>query len=409
MVFLGCPMAVVGWPCITKIYTDTLSWFDLNVKFESHIESKFTLGKICNEDLVWSYQILHYFFCFNTIFLSSHMYPENPERTQVIVGSMNMGYISNTARNQTYNLFRPKREPIPLCHTDRLSGILPCPNSTMLPWDPDMLLWDSTMLPWDSTRIPWDTDMLPWDCIPCSRETLPCSHGTLQCSHGIVLCSHGTLPCSNGTLTCSHGTLPCSRGTLPGSHETLQCSMGSYHAPMGLYHIPMGPNILPWDPTMLPWDLAMLPWNPTMLPWDSTMLPSDFISKSSWCLPFKWTPIISVFYRLRLTLYSVGIVALRCLHSVHRSSKTRTKKRRKARTSKRRMLTSWNATSSWFVISFDLNLTVFRYSVLCTMFWAWKNVFSLNIVNNFSDVCFASDDSMNDSNYFSSSDIYFIT
>ena len=41
---------------------------------------------------------------FNTIFLSSHMYPENPERTQVIVGSMNMGYISDTARNRTHKL-----------------------------------------------------------------------------------------------------------------------------------------------------------------------------------------------------------------------------------------------------------------------------------------------------------------
>ena len=38
------------------------------------------------------------FFCFsfffsNTIFVSSHMYPENPEETQVIVGSMNLVYI----------------------------------------------------------------------------------------------------------------------------------------------------------------------------------------------------------------------------------------------------------------------------------------------------------------------------
>ena len=45
---------------------------------------------------------------FYTIFVSSHMYPENPERTQVIVGSMNMGYISDTARNRIHNLFRPK-------------------------------------------------------------------------------------------------------------------------------------------------------------------------------------------------------------------------------------------------------------------------------------------------------------
>ena len=49
------------------------------------------------------------------------MYPENPEGTQVIVGSMNMGYISDTARNRTHNLFRPKREPIPLGHSDGLS------------------------------------------------------------------------------------------------------------------------------------------------------------------------------------------------------------------------------------------------------------------------------------------------
>ena len=31
-------------------------------------------------------------FFLNTIFVPSHMYPENPEETQVIVGSMNMGY-----------------------------------------------------------------------------------------------------------------------------------------------------------------------------------------------------------------------------------------------------------------------------------------------------------------------------
>ena len=57
-------------------------------------------------------------FFLNTIFVSSHMYPENLEGTQVIVGSVNMGYISDTARNRTHNLFRPKREPIPLGHSD---------------------------------------------------------------------------------------------------------------------------------------------------------------------------------------------------------------------------------------------------------------------------------------------------
>ena len=46
------------------------------------------------------------------------MYPENPEGTQVIVGSMNMGYISDTARNRIHNLFRLKQEPMPLGHSD---------------------------------------------------------------------------------------------------------------------------------------------------------------------------------------------------------------------------------------------------------------------------------------------------
>ena len=55
---------------------------------------------------------------FNTIFVSCHMYPENPEGTQVIVGSMNIWYIFDTDRNRTHNLFRPKREPIPLGHSD---------------------------------------------------------------------------------------------------------------------------------------------------------------------------------------------------------------------------------------------------------------------------------------------------
>ena len=54
--------------------------------------------------------------------VSSHMYPENPEGTQVIVGCINMGYdiiISDTARNRTHNLFCPKCVPIPLGHSDR--------------------------------------------------------------------------------------------------------------------------------------------------------------------------------------------------------------------------------------------------------------------------------------------------
>ena len=58
---------------------------------------------------------------FSTQFLcQAIMYTENPEGTQVIVGSMNMGYISDNVRNRTHNLFCPKREPIPLGHSDGL-------------------------------------------------------------------------------------------------------------------------------------------------------------------------------------------------------------------------------------------------------------------------------------------------
>ena len=49
----------------------------------------------------------------------SHRYvPREPEETQVIPGSMNMGYMSDTAKNRTHNLFRTKCKPIPLGRSD---------------------------------------------------------------------------------------------------------------------------------------------------------------------------------------------------------------------------------------------------------------------------------------------------
>ena len=60
-------------------------------------------------------------FFFQTQFLCQAICTQRtPKGTQVIVGSMNMGYISDTARNRTRNLFHPKREPIPLGHSDGL-------------------------------------------------------------------------------------------------------------------------------------------------------------------------------------------------------------------------------------------------------------------------------------------------
>ena len=50
----------------------------------------------------------------NTIFLSNHMYPENPKGARVIVGYVDM-YL-DTAR--TRNLFCPKSMPIPVGDSD---------------------------------------------------------------------------------------------------------------------------------------------------------------------------------------------------------------------------------------------------------------------------------------------------
>ena len=71
------------------------------------------------------------------------MYPENPEETQVIVGSMNMGYISDTARNRTHNLFRPKCAPIPLGHSDGQTRIYTAEavRYRHLPWQPTTFAW----------------------------------------------------------------------------------------------------------------------------------------------------------------------------------------------------------------------------------------------------------------------------
>ena len=62
------------------------------------------------------------------------MYPENPEETQVIVGSMNMGYISDTAMNRTHNPFRPKWEPIPLSYSDSLLHLHCLPRFQNFSW-----------------------------------------------------------------------------------------------------------------------------------------------------------------------------------------------------------------------------------------------------------------------------------
>ena len=60
------------------------------------------------------------FLFFLTQFLCLAICTQRPEGTQVIVGSTNMGYISDTARNRIRNVFRPKLELIPLGHNNGL-------------------------------------------------------------------------------------------------------------------------------------------------------------------------------------------------------------------------------------------------------------------------------------------------
>ena len=51
-------------------------------------------------------------------------FQENPKGTRVIVGSMHMGYdiTSDTTRTRTSSVFRLKRAPIPLGHSDGQLG-----------------------------------------------------------------------------------------------------------------------------------------------------------------------------------------------------------------------------------------------------------------------------------------------
>ena len=65
----------------------------------------------------WKHGIIKRFF-FQHNFCVKPYVPKEPGRNPSIVGSMNMGYISDTAGNRTHNLFRPKCEPIPLRHSD---------------------------------------------------------------------------------------------------------------------------------------------------------------------------------------------------------------------------------------------------------------------------------------------------
>ena len=89
--------------CSVGIFSrDVLSGCSLGM-FSRDVLSGCSLGMLSHFKQTPSILPLNFFF-FNTIFVSSHMYPENPEGTQVIVGSWNMGYISHVPWGCNSNL-----------------------------------------------------------------------------------------------------------------------------------------------------------------------------------------------------------------------------------------------------------------------------------------------------------------
>ena len=62
------------------------------------------------------------------------MYPENPEGTRLIVGSMNVGYVSDTAGRELATCSVPKCAPIPLGHSD---GHVPREFTQRTPKEPE--------------------------------------------------------------------------------------------------------------------------------------------------------------------------------------------------------------------------------------------------------------------------------
>ena len=94
--------------CVLEILsTATICIHDRPSRF--HIRSIFHIQT--------EHSISSFFFVFFKNFCVKTYVLREPRGTQVIVGSMNMGYITDTARNRTHNLFRPKCKPIPLGHS----------------------------------------------------------------------------------------------------------------------------------------------------------------------------------------------------------------------------------------------------------------------------------------------------
>ena len=100
--------SLTAWNCLPVDLRDPgHSLLTFRRKLKIHLFNLSSFKLFCTDEysLTDQHSVIYCSFFLNTIFVSSHMYPENPEGTQVIVGSMNMGYISDTARNRTHNLF----------------------------------------------------------------------------------------------------------------------------------------------------------------------------------------------------------------------------------------------------------------------------------------------------------------
>ena len=82
----------------------------------------------------WWGHMNHFFTQFLCQAICTQRTPKRPK--YIIVGSINVGYISDTARNRTHNLYCPKREPMPLCHSDGLRRFVCFPSKLSIIFHP---------------------------------------------------------------------------------------------------------------------------------------------------------------------------------------------------------------------------------------------------------------------------------
>ena len=93
------PYAISGTIILSKVYPEIISRLSYVCVWMHGSDSHVTWDD-WQMGMAWKPQRHLVLIVLNTIFVSSHMYPENPERTRVIECLLNMGYVSDTTRTR---------------------------------------------------------------------------------------------------------------------------------------------------------------------------------------------------------------------------------------------------------------------------------------------------------------------